>query len=216
MNGNLDLVVGYMRVSTTEQGDTGYGLAAQQAAIEQACAQRNWRLVRLERDVASGKSTDSRPGLASALELVRGDVAGTLMVAKLDRLSRSLADFSRLMVDARKQRWNLVALDLGVDLSTPSGEFLANVMASIAQWERSIIGQRTSEALRAAQARGVQVGRARMIPPDVRARIVAERRRGTALSAIASGLNRDGVPTAAGGRKWYASTVQRVLEQEQG
>jgi DNA invertase Pin-like site-specific DNA recombinase len=66
--------------------------------------------------------------------------------AKLDRLSRSMIDFARLLEQARHERWNLVALDLGVDVSTPS-EFLASVMGSAAQWERRMIGQRTKEAL---------------------------------------------------------------------
>jgi Resolvase, N terminal domain len=80
-------------------------------------------------------------------------------VAKLDRLSRSLRDFAELMSRAQAQRWNLVALDLGIDLSTASGEFMANVMASAAPWERRIIGQRTKDALAVQRSQGVRLGR---------------------------------------------------------
>jgi len=82
-----------------------------------------------------------------------------LIVSKLDRLSRSLLDFAGLMTRARDGGWNLVALDLGIDLSTPAGEFMASVMASAAQWERRLIGQRTRDALDrhvAAALRGAQ------------------------------------------------------------
>jgi DNA invertase Pin-like site-specific DNA recombinase len=73
-------------------------------------------------------------------------------VAKLDRLSRLLKDFATLMERGQKKGWNLVACDLGIDLSTPSGEFMANVMGSAAQWERKLIGQRTRDALAAKRA----------------------------------------------------------------
>jgi Resolvase, N terminal domain len=68
--------------------------------------------------------------------------------AKLDRLSRSLLDFASLMEDARREGWALVILDLGIDTTTPSGEMIANVMATFAQFERRLIGQRTKDALR--------------------------------------------------------------------
>ena len=85
-------------------------------------------------------------------------------MARLERLSRSLIDFAELLRQARAGGWNVVALDLGVDLSTPQGEFLANAMASAAQWERRIIGQRTKDALAVKRAQGVRLGRPPSIP----------------------------------------------------
>ena len=79
------------------------------------------------------------------------------MVAKLDRLSRSMLDFAALMNAAQKQGWALVALDLGVDTSTPYGEMMANVLATFAQFERRLISQRTKEALAQKRAAGVQL-----------------------------------------------------------
>jgi len=118
----------------------------QRGAIQAECERRGSQLVRIEEDVLSGRNLN-RPGLQRALEGCRSGTVSGLVVAKLDRLSRSLIDFAGVLEQARREGWNLVALDLGVDLSTPSGEFLASVMASAAQWERRIIGQRTKDAL---------------------------------------------------------------------
>ena len=146
-------VVGYVRVSTDEQAVSGLGLAAQRAAIEAECARRGWTLVAVHEDALSGKSL-KRPGMSAALEAVESGVAAAIVVAKLDRLSRSLADFASLMARAQSGHWNLVALDLGIDLTTAAGEFMANVMASAAQWERRIIGQRTRDTLAVKRAMG--------------------------------------------------------------
>jgi DNA invertase Pin-like site-specific DNA recombinase len=134
-----------------------------------------------------------------------------VVVAKLDRLSRSLVDFAGLLERAQKEDWNVVALDLGVDLSTPSGEFLASVLASAAQWERRIIGQRTKDALAVRKAQGVKLGRPRSIPADLRRRISRLHKQGASLTAIAAQLNEEGVPTSRGGRCWYPSTVRAAL-----
>lgn len=205
-------VVGYGRVSTAEQSDSGLGLAAQRSAITAECKHRGWHLLVVHEDAGvSGKSVKKRPGLLAALDAVESGVAGGIVVAKLDRLSRSLADFANLMSRAQSKGWNLVALDLGVDLTTPAGEFMANVMASAAQWERRIIGQRTKEALGELRAQGITLGRPRALPESVVERILASRNAGDGWSAIARTLNADGVPTAHGGTEWRASTVRVIV-----
>ena len=206
--------IGYTRVSTAEQSESGLGLAAQRAAIEAECQRRGWDLVKVLSDVGvSGKSTKNRPALTEALRLVEAGDAEAIVVSKLDRLSRSLRDFAVLMERARAKRWNLVALDLGVDLSTPSGEFMANVLASAAQWERRVIGARTRDALAVAKANGVRLGRPPEIPAAVERRIVMEREGGLTLAAIAERLMADGVPTAHDGSRWHPSTVITVLRR---
>src|SRR6266851_9841551 len=87
-------VVGYIRVSTEDQADSGAGLEAQRAAIHEQCRRRSWELLAIHSDTASARSLAARPGLMRALADVEGGAAGTLVVAKLDRLSRSLMDFS--------------------------------------------------------------------------------------------------------------------------
>lgn len=210
-------MVAYLRVSTTEQADSGAGLAAQRTAIEAAAVHRGWTIVAWHVDAgASGKSMTKRPELAAALSAVREKRAAGLLVAKLDRLSRSVIDCAKLMDDAGKQGWNLVVLDLGLDLSTPAGEFAANVMASAAQWERRIISQRTKDGLAAKKAEGVVLGRRSTLPAEVVERIVQARRDGQSLGAIADALNADAVATGQReGARWHRSTVSAVLASRQ-
>lgn len=207
-------VVGYLRVSTNEQADSGAGIEAQRAAIETAAANRGWQLVTVLADEgASGSSTKNRPALETAIGLCESGGADALCVAKLDRLSRSLIDFAQLLERSAKKGWALVALDLGVDTTTPSGELVANVMMSVAQWERRAISQRTKDGLAAKKAMGVRIGRPPVLDARLVRRIRRERDAGRSLREIAERLNDDGVPTAHGGAKWHASTVRNIVER---
>lgn len=203
-------MIGYVRVSTREQADSGLGLAAQRSAITAECARRGWSLERIYEDVASGKDTD-RPELEAALAALRSGLVGALVVAKLDRLSRSTLDFAGLLETAKAQKWALVLLDLGVDTAMPSGQLVATVISAIAQYERQLIVTRTREGLAEAKARGTRMGRPSLLTADVRARIVREHAAGLSLGAIARALNADGVPTGQGGARWYPSTIRAVL-----
>lgn len=215
-NAPANTAVGYIRVSTDEQTESGAGLAAQRATIDAECARRGWTLVAVFEDAGvSGKSLDGRPQLAEALHAVESGQAAALVVAKLDRLSRSVHDASGLLDRAQRAGWSLVAADLGVDTSTPAGEAMASVMATFGQLERKLIGGRTRDALAAKRAAGVRLGRPATLPDAVVTRIVVEHGRGTSWSALARGLNEDEVPTAQGGARWYPATVRKVaLGQE--
>jgi DNA invertase Pin-like site-specific DNA recombinase len=207
---DVSLVVTYRRVSTEEQGESGAGLDAQESRLTAEIAVRGWTRVADFPEVASGKSAEGRERLQEALSMVRGGDAGTLMVTKLDRLCRSVLDFAMTTADAGKLGWNLVMLEPAVDLSTPHGEMMANIMASVAQWERRIIGQRTSEALRALQANGVTLGRPSGVEEPTVGLIREQRARGMSYRAIAYELNRGGIPTGQGGAQWYPSSVRAV------
>src|SRR2546429_5779774 len=204
-------VIGYVRVSTDEQRSSGAGLAAQRAAIEAECHRRGWQLVEIIEDAGYSAKDLKRPGVQTALETLRRGEAGALVVAKLDRLSRSMLDFTALMATATKQKWALVALDCAVDTSTAAGEAMANVLATFAQFERRLIGQRTREALAVKREEGVRLGRPRELPEQVRRRIRRERAKERSLAAIAAALNADKVPTAHGGARWHPSTARAVL-----
>ena len=184
---------------------------AQETAIREECTRRGWTLAAIHTDAASGKSMAGRPALAAALLAVAIGEADALMVSKIDRLSRSLHDFAGLLATAEREGWALCALDTGIDMATPGGEFMAGVMASAAQWERRIIGVRTREGLAAKKAQGVRLGRRVDLPAVVRDRIAAQREAGATLAAIAGSLNSDGTPTAQGGASWHPSTVRAVL-----
>lgn len=212
MAGDPTVVVAYRRVSTDEQAASGAGLDAQATAIAAEVERRGWTLLRTYTDAGlSGKTMTGRPALQEALAAVENGEAGTLVVAKLDRLSRSLLDFAALMARAQERGYNVVALDLGIDLSTPAGEFLASVMASAAQWERRIISQRTKDAMAAKRASGTRFGPPVRLDRDVVDRIIAERAEGRTLQAIADRLNAEGIATATG-REWRRSTIDKVLK----
>lgn len=206
------MVVGYVRVSSAAQAESGAGLDAQRAIIEAEAARRGWTLLHIYEDAGvSGSSKEGRPDLARALEALDSKEADTLVVSRMDRLARSTVDAANLLARAEEGRWNLVALDLGVDNSTPNGQLVAAIMAAIAQWEARTGGQRTKEALLAKRARGERIGRPQFLPDDVIRRIVVERAAGLKSPAIAQGLNDDGVPTGRGGRQWWPATVRAVL-----
>lgn len=205
-------VIGYCRVSTDQQGESGLGLEAQAATIRQEAARRGWGEVRLYVDVASGKSTKKRPQFADALAVLESGKARTLVVAKLDRLSRSLLDFARLVDVAARQGWSINALDVNVDTSTTNGRMLAGIIMTLAQWEREMIGDRTRAALSAVKGRGTKLGRPTVVAREAVAIIRAMRGSGASYRRIAATLNEGGIPTAQGGREWYASTV-RAIEQ---
>jgi DNA invertase Pin-like site-specific DNA recombinase len=204
-------VIGYVRVSTEGQAVSGAGLEAQRRAIVAECRRRGWELVETIEDAGYSAKDLKRPGVQEALRSLEAGEAKALVVAKLDRLSRSMLDFAALMATAQKQSWGLVALDCVVDTSTPAGEAMAHVLATFGQLERRLIGQRTKEALAAKKAAGVRLGRPPTVPQSVVRRIRRQRARGDSLRAIAVGLNEDGVPTAQGGVQWYAATVRHVL-----
>jgi DNA invertase Pin-like site-specific DNA recombinase len=204
-------VIGYIRVSTEEQHSSGAGLAVQREQIVRECERRGWHLVDVVEDAGYSAKDLKRPGVQAALEVLRLRAADTLVVHKLDRLSRSLLDFSGVMATAQRQGWALLALDCAVDTSTPAGEAMANVLATFAQFERRLISQRTKDALAIKRAQGVRLGRPRSLPAELVERISEERRSGRTLAAIATGLNEDNVPTAQGGARWHASTVAAVL-----
>ena len=209
-----EAVVGYRRVSTEQQSESGAGMTAQLRAIEQHCEHHGLTLAHVyEDDGVSAKTLKGRLGLTHALEvLARGD-ASALVVAKLDRLARSVHDFAGLVRIAEREGWGIVALDLGVDMTTPTGGLLANVTASVAEWERRIISLRTSEALAQRKAAGVQLGRPRSLDPAIGDRIRSRRAKGETLQAIADELNADGIGTPSG-RTWSPALVRKVALQE--
>ncbi len=151
------------------------------------------------------------PALSEALDRLDAGEANALMAAKLDRVSRSVADFAGLLDRAQRKGWRLVLLDTGVDTSTASGELVSNMLASAAQYERRLISQRTRDGLAAKRAQGVRLGRPSVLPTEVVQRIVTERAEGSALRVIAEGLTADGVATARGKAMWSTSSVQAVL-----
>lgn len=217
-------VVSYFRVSQASQGRSGLGIEAQQLAVQQFCADRGCHVVGSFVEVESGK-LDSRPQLARALHMARVTNA-TLIVAKLDRLSRNVAFLARLQDSGVK----FIAADM-----PEANELTIHIMAAVAQAERKAISQRTVEALRARKARGLPLGNPngaealRRAGKGNRAAIeavsMAAKQRSRDLKPlieeivldgastyreVAEGLNDRGIVTARGG-VWYPASARTVM-----
>ena len=206
-------LLGYVRVSTDEQAASGLGLAAQEASIRAAVEHTpGAELVDITADEGhSGKDMD-RPALMAAMSrLAAGDADG-LIVAKLDRASRSVGDFASLLEWLDAAGATFKALDLGIDTSTAAGRLVANVMVSVGQWERETIAQRTVDALAAKRAAGGPIsGPSVADQPELADKIRAWKAMEWTMQAIADALNAEGVPTLRGGVEWRPSSVQAAI-----
>lgn len=223
-----EVFIGYMRVSTKAQGDSGLGLEGQLAAIEGHARQTGGKVIFLYTEVESGKRSD-RPQLQKALSHARRSKA-TLIVAKLDRLSRNSAFLMTLM----DKKVPFVCCD-----NPHANELTIGILAVIAQAERKAISDRTKAALTAYKARGGLLGGARVecrnLSDEARAKgirmageasskaadeaysdlvptLATMRAEGLTLRAIADRLNAEGQTTRRG-CPWNAVQVARVLER---
>lgn len=203
----------YVRVSTAGQAASGLGMDAQRNAIIDHAARHGITITRWHEDAGrSGASSMShRPALKAALDDVETGRAGGIIVAKVDRLGRSAGDVATLVEQAHRERWRLVALDVGLDLGTSAGELVANALGMAARFEWRRISERQLEKHAELRRQGRPRGRP-AVPAAVADRIVGLRDGGATLQAIADTLNTERVPTARGGAAWRPSTVRSVLE----
>lgn len=215
--------IGYIRVSTLDQASEGYSLEQQRQRLLAEAKQRGWTIEVVADEGESGGRLE-RPGLHRALRMLEQGEAQVLVVAKLDRLSRSLSDFASLTTRARQQGWAVVALDLGVDMTTPAGQLMANVMASFAEYERHLIRERT-HAGREQKARegvgwvtgrppyGYRCDSGTLVPQQEHAEVVrlifAWAAQGYADKLIADELATRG-HLSPGGEVWEAQAVRRI------
>jgi len=208
------LALGYYRVSTEDQATEGASLDAQRAALTAEAERRGWDLELIGDEGKSGKNLN-RPGLTEALARLDRREADALLAVRLDRVSRSVADFAGLLDRAKRRRWRVVLMSPNLDTEDPAGKFTAHVLAAAAEYERDLIGTRTREGMQQRRAEGVHLGRPRTLPADVLERIADARTEGVSLRGIADQLNEADVPTAHGGARWHASTVRAVLQSLQ-
>ena len=198
--------VAYYRVSTAKQGRSGLGLEAQREAV--LAHMREQPLAEYV-EVESGKQ-DDRPELARALEMAKAHGA-TLVIAKLDRLSRDVHFISGLM----KTSVPILACD-----NPTADKFTLHLYAALAEKERDLISERTKAALAAARARGVRLGsnekrvqRAEAHAASLAAVMEELRLEGvTSTRAVAAALNARGIAAPAGG-EWSAMAVKRVMDR---
>lgn len=202
-------VLGYARCSTQEQQDSGHGLDAQEQRIRETCSQRDWTLLEIVREQGSGKDL-GRPALQELLQRLADGEAEGLVVAKLDRLTRSVGDFAQLVNWFLDARLSLVVLDLNLDMSASMGKAMANMMAVFAELERDLIADRTKAALAARRAAGLP-SRSVSDRPELVARIRVLRAEGLSYDRIAGVLNSEGWSTCRGAACWRGSAIPAAL-----
>ena len=201
-------VIGYVTVSA----EPGSDLAdASLVAIEAACERSGWKLLEVVRDRENGRILE-RPGLHYALERIANGKARALVVGELHRLSRSIVDLGALMAWFRDSQATLLALDLGIDTSTPEGYHVATTLIALSDWEHERIANRTRSGLADVRAHGHPTGRPAVSDrPELLQRIWAMRAANMTLQAIANQLNDEQIPTLRGGSKWRPSSIQAAL-----
>jgi site-specific DNA recombinase len=223
-------VIGYTRVSTDEQAATGVSLAAQAEKLNAYAALYGLEIVEMIEDAGQSAKSLKRPGLQRALELLKAGRADGLLIAKLDRLSRSVRDWNGLIDRYFGERGGreLFSVADSIDTRSAAGRLVLNVLMSVGQWEREAIGERTRDALRHKRSKGQRIsGRipfgfrlaedgVSLVEDSTEQAILREidglRASGLSLRKIAAALNREGVPTKEG-KPWQHTTIRGILDR---
>lgn len=221
-------VDGYIRVSTEEQSTEGVSLALQEDKVTDYCRLYGLDLVKIERDAGVSAKTMDRPGLGVVLDdLERGRVDG-VVIYKLDRLTRSLKDWSDLIERffCEKAGRRLFSVNDSIDTRTPSGRMVLNMIMTVAQWEREEISFRTKAALQGKIGRGERCGRLRfgydlagdgrtLVPNPREQEAIAMMKRwdeqGMTYRRMVAMLEEMGIETKEPGAIWRPGTIHRVL-----
>lgn len=214
--------IGYLRVSTEKQAEHGVSLEAQEKKIRAMAEVMGCTDLFLFQDEVSGKSLE-RKGLAALLEMVKSKQATTIIIAKLDRLTRSVKDLAELLEIFEKNNVALVSVNESLDTHSAAGRLVMNVMASVSQWEREVIGERTRDALAVKKANGEcvgtvpygyeRIGDKLIIHHGEQAKIEAARawrKSGCSYREVAENMNICGYRTRSGS-EWRKEYVKNIL-----
>ena len=217
--------IGYIRVSTEKQADFGVSLEAQEAKIRAMAVVQGADLAEVIVDTESAKSLN-RPGMERLLSLVDAGAVNTVIIAKLDRLTRSVKDLAELLERFTRRGVSLVSVAESLDTGTAAGRLVLNIMTAVSQWEREAIGERTRDAMSHKRAKGERVGTipfgfrmaedgARLeedpAEQDVLSRIQRLKAQGHTMRQIADELNRQGFTTRRG-TAWRFQYVAAALK----
>ena len=207
------VAIGYIRVSTDEQAESGLGLEAQERTIKAYADLHGLDLEGIQVDAGvGGGSRSGREGLSAALSAVEAE-GGHLIVAKLDRLTRSVRDALDIVEEAEVRGWSLHSVHERLDTGSAMGRFVTTIIAAVAELERGLISERTKAALAAKRARGEQLGRppvGALLPMAMVEAIREWRVEGLSQREIARRLHEAGLRTSAGS-KWTHKSVGRLL-----
>jgi DNA invertase Pin-like site-specific DNA recombinase len=220
--------LGYVRVSTDKQADRGVSLEAQAEKIRAMAVVHNAKLAEIIVDGGESAKSLNRPGMARLLAMVDAGEVQTVIIAKLDRLTRSVKDLCTLLERFERRGVALVSVAESLDTSSAAGRLVLNIMTAVSQWEREAIGERTRDAMRHKRSNGERVGNiaygfrlaadGRHLEPDPgEQKVLAEIRRlrqdGATLRGIAAALNHRALQTRRG-TAWRLESVARALKAD--
>jgi site-specific DNA recombinase len=216
--------IGYVRVSTDRQAEQGVSLEAQEAKIRAMATVRGAELDEVIVDGGESAKDLNRPGVQRLLSLVNGGKIDAVIVAKLDRLTRSVKDLCGLLELFEKRKVAMISVAESLDTGSAAGRL---VIGAVSQWEREAIGERTRDALRHKRSQGQRVGNIAFgsrlasdgehleADPAEQAALAEIRRLrqgGATLRGIAAALNHRAYRTRRG-TPWRLESVARILKQ---
>jgi site-specific DNA recombinase len=219
--------VGYVRVSTDKQADRGVSLDAQAEKIRAMAVVHNAELIDIIVDGGESAKSLNRPGMARLLALVDAGEVQTVIIAKLDRLTRSVKDLCTLLERFTRRGVALVSVAESLDTGSAAGRLVLNIMTAVSQWEREAIGERTRDAMSNKRTNGERVGNIQFgyrlgadgkhVEPDAAEQAVLQkiqrlRHSGHTMRGIAAALNQQALRTRRGSA-WRLEHVARILKQ---
>lgn len=217
--------IGYVRVSTDKQADRGVSLEAQAEKIRAMAVVHNAELLEIIVDGGESAKSLNRPGMARLLTLVDAGEVQTVIIAKLDRLTRSVKDVCTLLERFTRRGVALVSVAESLDTGSAAGRLVLNIMTAVSQWEREAIGERTRDAMSHKRTNGERVGNIQFgyrLGPDgkhvepapyeqaVLVEIRNMRQNGHTMRGIATELNDRALRTRRGSA-WRLEHVARIL-----
>ena len=217
--------IAYLRVSTERQADTGVSLAAQQEKARAYASLYDLDLTEMIIDAGESAKTLDRPGLQRALSMLKTGQADALLVVKLDRLTRSVVDLGKLIESYfAPGKAALMSVSEQIDTRSAAGRLVLNILASVSQWERETIGERTSVAMKHKQAKGEYIGGntpygfdlvdGELVRNEAEQSVIGQARQlhaaGLSLRKIAAELDRQGIKTRSGSI-FAAPQIQRMV-----
>jgi DNA invertase Pin-like site-specific DNA recombinase len=221
---SLMKTIGYARVSTDKQADRGVSLEAQAEKIRAMAVVHNAELIDIIVDGGESAKSLNRPGMVRLLALVDAGDVQAVIIAKLDRLTRSVKDLCTLLERFERRGVALVSVAESLDTGSAAGRLVLNIMTAVSQWEREAIGERTRDAMSHKRSNGERVGNIQFgyrlgadgkhVEPNpaeqaVIAAIEELRARGRSLRRIAIDLNSRGWRTRRGS-EWRLESVARI------
>lgn len=217
--------VGYVRVSTTEQADSGLSLVYQEGKIKAYCEALDIELIGMKVDAGFSAKSLNRPAIQEVIHLVKSKQANAVIILKLDRLTRSVKDLGFMTEFFEKTGAALVSVQDSINTTTAAGKLVLNVLGAVAQWEREAIVERTKAAMSVKKAANQRVGTVpygyrllddgvslETIPAEQEAlKLMRElRAAGLSFAKIAHELEKRFIYTKRGSNKWQPKTIYNL------